>query len=76
MCRVLVDDKANSGWFLFYSKLMLLSVMGVGFKKGVGFKNTCTVSGKCNISKVVPRLLGWIYKTVIKLQHLSLVYKL
>ena len=61
MCGVLVDDKANSGWFLFYWDLMLLSVMGVGFKK------TRTVSGKCNISKVVPRLFGWIYKTVIKL---------
>ena len=30
---------------------------------GVGFKNTCTVLGKWNISKVVPGLFGWIYKT-------------
>ena len=61
VCGVLVEDKANSGSFLFYWELMLLSVMGVGFK------NTRTVSRKCNISKVVPRLFGWIYKTVIKL---------
>ena len=36
---------------------------------GVAYKNTCTASGKGNISKVVPILFGWIYKTVIKLTH-------
>ena len=37
---------------------MLLWVMGVGFY------NTCTVSGKWNISRVIPRLHGWVYKTL------------
>ena len=37
---------------------MLLWVMGVGFD------NTCTVSGKWNISRVIPRLYGWVYKTL------------
>ena len=30
----------------------------------VGFENTCTVSGKWNVSKVIPRLYGWVYKTL------------
>ena len=29
---------------------------------GVGFANTCTVSGKWNVSRVVTRLYGWVYK--------------
>ena len=37
---VCIGDWANSGWFLFYWGLMLLWVMGVGFE------NTCKVSGK------------------------------
>ena len=28
----------------------------------VGFENTCTVSGKWNVSRVMPRLYGWVYK--------------
>ena len=36
---------------------MLLLVMVVGFE------NTCTVSGKWNVSRVIPRLYGWVYKT-------------
>ena len=44
-------------WFLFYCGLMLLWVMGVGFD------NTCAVSGKWNVSRVIPRLYGWVYKT-------------
>ena len=40
MCGVLVDDKANGGWFLYFWELMLLYVMGVGFK------NTYSASGK------------------------------
>ena len=35
-----VDDQANSGWFLFYWRFMVLWVMIVGFE------NTCTVSDK------------------------------
>ena len=35
---------------------MLLWVMAVGFE------NTCTVSGKSDISRVVPGLSGWVYK--------------
>ena len=30
---------------------------------GVVFDNTCTVSGKRNVSRVIPRLYGWVYKT-------------
>ena len=29
----------------------------------VGFENTCTVSGKWNVSRVIPRLYGWVYRT-------------
>ena len=54
-------DETISGQFLLYWDLKLLQVMGAGFK------NTCTASGKSNISKAVPRLFGWIYKIVIKL---------
>ena len=39
MCVVVVDYKANGGWFLFYWELMLFWVVGVGFK------NTFTASG-------------------------------
>ena len=35
-----VDDKANGGWILFYLRLVLLWVIGVGFK------NTRTLSVK------------------------------
>ena len=39
--------------------------MVVGFCSigGVGFENICTVLGKWNISRVIPRLYGWVYKT-------------
>ena len=36
---------------------MLLLVMGVGFE------NTWTGSKKLNVSRVIPRLYGWVYKT-------------
>ena len=50
---------------------MVFVLMGVDATvgNGVAYKNTCTASGKGNISKVVPILFGWIYKTVIKLTH-------
>ena len=31
---------------------------------GVRFDDTCTVSGKRNVSKVIPRLYGSVYKTL------------
>ena len=37
---------------------MLLWVMGVGFD------NTCSVSGNENVSRVIPRLQGWVYKAL------------
>ena len=49
---------ANGGWFLFYWWLMLLWIMGVGFE------NTCIVSRNGNVSRVIPRLCGWVYKTL------------
>ena len=30
----------------------------------VGFDNTCTVSGKWNVSRVIPGLHGWVYKNL------------
>ena len=30
---------------------------------GVGFKNICTVWREWNVSRVIPRLYGWVYKT-------------
>ena len=47
----------NGGWFLLYCGLKLLWVMRVGFE------NTCAASGKWNVSGVIPRLYGWVYKT-------------
>ena len=40
---------------------------------GVGFDNTYTVSGKWNRSKVIPRLYGWVYKT-LRLSQLVVVH--
>ena len=31
---------------------------------GEGFENICTVSGKWNVPSVMPRLYGWVYKTL------------
>ena len=42
----------------FYWGLMLLWVMGVGFE------NTYTISGKGNVSRVIPGLFGWFYQTL------------
>ena len=30
----------------------------------MGFDNICTVSGKSNVSRVIPRLYRWVYKTL------------
>ena len=30
---------------------------------GVEFEKTCTVAGKWNVSRVIPILYGWVYKT-------------
>ena len=30
----------------------------------MGLYNTCIVSRKLNISRVIPRLFGWVYKTL------------
>ena len=31
---------------------------------GVGFENTCTFSGKENVSRVIPRYYRWVYKNL------------
>ena len=31
---------------------------------GVGFHNACTVSEKLTVSRVIPSLYGWVYKTL------------
>ena len=64
MCGVFVDDKANSGWFLFYWWLMLLWVICLEFE------NICTVSCKGNVSRSIPKLYGWVYKN-LKLSPLA-----
>ena len=43
---------------MFYCGLMLLWVMGVGFD------NTCAVSGKWNVSRAIPRLYGWVHQAL------------
>ena len=58
MCGVFVDDSVNGGWFLFCVRLMLLWVMGVGFN------NTCAVSEKWNVFRVIARYFGWAYKNL------------
>ena len=30
----------------------------------MGFDNNCTVSAKGNVSRVIPRFYGWVYKTL------------
>ena len=52
------------GFFLFYWRVMLLRVMGVGFE------NTCAVSEKWNVSRVIPRLYGWVYK-ILRLVNIT-----
>ena len=58
-----------SWWWLvlFYWGLMLLRLMGVEFE------NTCTVSGKWNVFRVIPRLYGWVCKT-LRLSPLVIEY--
>ena len=36
----------------------------------VGFENTCKVSGKWNVSSVIPRPYGWVYK-ILRLSFIS-----
>ena len=38
--------------------------------RGVAFEKTCTVSAKCKVSRVVPRLYEWQYK-ILKLANIS-----
>ena len=30
----------------------------------MGFENTCLVLGKFNVSRIIPRLYEWVYKTL------------
>ena len=46
---------------------MLILVMGVRFE------SACTVSGKLNVSRVVPRLYGWVSKLVFAGNYLAQV---
>ena len=39
-------------------------LLGVDATLSVEFENICTVSGKRNVSRVIPRLYGWVYKTL------------
>ena len=64
VCIVFVDDETNGDWFLLYWGLVRLRVMGVAFE------NTYTVSGKWNVSRVIARPYGWVYK-IIRLSPLA-----
>ena len=44
------------GWFFV--------LLGADATQGVEFENTCIVSGKWNVSRVIPILYGLIYKTL------------
>ena len=45
---------------------------------GMGFDNSCKVSEKWNVSRVIPRLYGWVYKTLrlsqLVVQHSVVVW--
>ena len=41
---------------------VLLGVVAI-LADGCG-ENTCTILGKGNASRVIPRLYGWVYKTL------------
>ena len=72
VCVCSVCKWLREWWLVFVLwSLMLLWVMGVRFD------NTCTVSGKWNVSRVIPRLYGWVYKTLrlstLVVEHIVLV---
>ena len=37
---------------------------------GMGFENTCSVSGKGNVTRIIPKIYGWEYK-LLRLAQLS-----
>ena len=48
-----VDDYVSGAWFLFFDEAM-----------GGGVDNTCKVSGKWNVSRIIRKLYGWVYRTL------------
>ena len=61
-CRLL------SQWWLFFVLLEVDATLG----DGVGFENTCSVSGKWNVSRVALSLYGWVYK-ILRLANFATV---
>ena len=53
-----------SQWWLVFATGFLFWLLGVDATLSDGFDNTCTVSGAWNVSRVIPRLYGWICKTL------------
>ena len=43
---------------------MVFVLLGVDVTLGVEFENNCIVSGTFNVSRIIPRLEGAIYKTL------------
>ena len=43
---IIASEVTNGGWFFFLWRLKLLKMIGVRFE------NSCTVSGKLNVSKI------------------------
>ena len=49
---VCVDDSANGSWFLFYWRLMLLWMMGVGFENICSFRENKCLQGYLKTIKI------------------------
>ena len=60
------SDLLRAGWCnLTCGGGLVFVLLGVDTTTlGVEFENTCIVSGKWNVSRVIPRLYGLIYKTL------------
>ena len=68
VCEVFVDDWVNGGWLLFYWRLTVLWVIGVGFD------NTCTISGKWNISRLFQEFIDGYIAKILRLSALVVEY--
>ena len=53
-----------SQWWLVFVTGFLFWLLSVDATLSDGFDNTCTVSGTWKFSRVIPRLYGWIYKSL------------
>ena len=54
----------SNRWLNQWWLVLVLLEADATLSDGVGFDNTCIVSGKGNISRIIPRLYGWVHKTL------------